>query len=769
VVTSILSTAVFAYLFLPPIHSIRVPDSRELAAMGVFLVTAVVVGELAARSRRVALESARLSQEQSALRRVATLVAQSVPPSVVFEAVTREVGLLCGADLARMERFEPDGTVTGVAVWGRVPVELAVGTAFNLDGLSIARGVQQTGGPVRVDSFGDDSGAIAREARAVGIRSSVGCPIVVAGRLWGVIAASTKREEPFPAGTEAQIGGFTELVATAIANAQAREELRAIAEEQAALRRMATLVARGEPPEAVFAAVAQEVGRLLLVDFTFVSRYDPDGTVTNVGGWNRTGDPVEVGTRYSTGGQNVTTLVLETGRPARMDGDAKAFGAPAAAARGWGAHSAAGAPISVESRLWGLMTVASGGEEPLPLGTEARLADFAELVATAIANTQAREELRTLADEQAALRRVATLVAEAAAPLAVFAAVAEEVGRLLLADHTIMARYEADDTVTVVAAWSATGNTLPVGLRRPLLQASMSRLVRETGRPVRFDPYAGVAAAELEIGIRSAIGAPITVQGRLWGLMTVASTGEEPPPPPGTEARLADFTELVATAIANAQAQAELTASRARIVATADQTRRRIERDLHDGAQQRLVSLALQLRAAQAAVPPDLDNLGAELDGVAAGLNGALEELQELSRGIHPAILSEGGLGPALRTLARRSAVPVQLQVGMEGRLPERVEVAAYYVVAEALTNVAKHAGASVVQLEVDTEDGLLRLGVRDDGVGGADPARGSGLVGLKDRVEATGGTLRVDSRAGQGTSLLVELPIDAGQPPDST
>ena len=245
VVTAILSTAVFAYLFLVPVHSVRVADGRELAALGVFLVTAVVMGEVAARSRGVALESARLSREQSALRRVATLVARSGPPSGVFEAVTREVGLLCDADLARMERYEGDGTVTGVAVWGRVPVELAVGTRIDLDGLSIAREVAQTGGPVRVDSFGEDAGAIAREARALGIRASVGCPIVVGGRLWGVIAASTNREEPFPPDTEAQIARFTELVATAVANAEAREELRALASEQASLRRVATLVARG--------------------------------------------------------------------------------------------------------------------------------------------------------------------------------------------------------------------------------------------------------------------------------------------------------------------------------------------------------------------------------------------------------------------------------------------------------------------------------------------------------------------------------------------
>jgi signal transduction histidine kinase len=272
------------------------------------------------------------------------------------------------------------------------------------------------------------------------------------------------------------------------------------------------------------------------------------------------------------------------------------------------------------------------------------------------------------------------------------------------------------------------------------------------------------AAVTAALGILSAVGAPITVQGRLWGTMMVASTGEEPPSP-DTEARLAAFTELIATAIANAEGQAALTASRARIVATADHTRRRIERDLHDGAQQRLVSLALQLQAAQAAVPPELEELQAELDDVAAGLTDVQDELREFARGIHPAVLAEGGLGPALRTLARRSPVPVDLQVHVEGRLPEQVEVTAYYVVAEALTNVAKHAGASVVQVEVDTEDGLARLSIRDDGVGGADPARGSGLVGLKDRVEASGGTLRVQSHPDKGTSLLVELPIDTGQP----
>jgi signal transduction histidine kinase len=208
------------------------------------------------------------------------------------------------------------------------------------------------------------------------------------------------------------------------------------------------------------------------------------------------------------------------------------------------------------------------------------------------------------------------------------------------------------------------------------------------------------------------------------------------------------------------QSREELAASRARIVAAGDQARRRIERDLHDGTQQRLVSLVLDLRAAEAAVPSDEPELRGQLARIADGLAGALEELRELSRGIHPAILSEGGLGPALKALARRSAVPVELEVDVQGRLPERVEVAAYYVVSEALANAAKHAHASVAEVEAQARDGLLHLSVRDDGVGGATPGGGSGLVGLADRVEALGGTIRVHSPAGQGTRLQIDLPI---------
>ena len=537
-----------------------------------------------------------------------------------------------------------------------------------------------------------------------------------------------------------------------------------IAEEQAALRRVAVLVARAAPPEEVFAAVAAEAGRVLAADVTGISRYDPDGTAAAVGGWANTGDavPFAVGTRVRLGGRNVVSLVFETGRPARIDHVADASGQPAAFARERGFGSVVGAPITVEGRLWGVMMVISRSTRPLPPGTEARLAGFTELTATAIANAQAHVELRGFAEEQAALRRVATLVARAAPWEEVFAAVAAEAGRLLSADATLMSRYDPDDAATIVGAWTSTGAvSAPLGTRLSLGGRDLHTLVFQSGRPARIDDYgeasdvaAGIAR---KAGVRSAAGVPVSVEGRLWGVIGIASGHELPP---DTEARLAGFTELIATAIANAETQAALTASRARIVATTDQTRRRIERDLHDGAQQRLVSLALQLREAQAALP-GAGELAQRLEGAVAEVNGVLEELREIARGIHPAVLTEGGLRPALRALARRSAVPVSLDVKVAGRLPEPVEIAAYYAVSEALTNVAKYAHASAAEVEVAVGDGVLRVDVRDDGRGGADFGRGSGLLGLKDRVEALGGWISLQSAAGAGTIMQIALPLD--------
>lgn len=546
----------------------------------------------------------------------------------------------------------------------------------------------------------------------------------------------------------------------------ARQVGERLADEQAALRRVATLVARGESPHGVFAAVAEEVGRLVPADFALIGRFDPGGTAVNVGGWSRAGGPVSVGNRLKVGGRNVMTRVFEAGLPVRMDNYAQGSGDAYADGRARGFKAAVGVPISVEGRPWGVMTVASTRDEPLPHGTEERLAAFTELVATAIANAQARVELRTLADEQAALRRVATLVARGAPPPAVFAAVAEEAAGVLPADAAFLNRFDTGGYVTSVGGWSRRGDVLPMGVRIPIGGRNVSTLVFETGQAARVDSYgddAGPAASFwAATGWRSGVGAPITVAGRLWGVMLVVSARDEPLPP-GTEERLAGFTELVATAIANAEAHAQLTASRARVVATADETRRRIERDLHDGAQQRLVSVVLQLRAAQATVPPELSELAAELNEAGAELIGALAELRDYVRGIHPAVLSKGGLAPALRMLASRSAVAVELDVRSRLQLPERVEVTAYYVVSEALTNAVTHAKASTVRVAADLVDGLLHVSVDDDGIGGADPARGSGLVGLRDRVEASGGTLTLQSQPGAGTRLDVDLPVDPG------
>jgi signal transduction histidine kinase len=246
--------------------------------------------------------------------------------------------------------------------------------------------------------------------------------------------------------------------------------------------------------------------------------------------------------------------------------------------------------------------------------------------------------------------------------------------------------------------------------------------------------------------------------------MIVGSTREDPLPAE-TETRLAGFTELAATAIVNAESQAALSASRARIVTTADQTRRRIERDLHDGAQQRLVSLVLQLREARTRVPSGAEKIAQQLEDAVADVTGVLEELRETARGLHPAILAEGGLRPALAALARRSAVPVLLDVQVAGRLPEQAEIAAYYVAAEALTNTAKHAHATTVDVHVTASEDLLRVRVSDDGLGGADFARGSGLIGLRDRTEALGGQIWLHSPPGAGTVLEITLPLGPAAP----
>jgi signal transduction histidine kinase len=542
------------------------------------------------------------------------------------------------------------------------------------------------------------------------------------------------------------------------------EELRLLADEQAALRRVATLVARGELPEHVFAAVIEEAGRLLSVEFAGLGRFAPVGAITMVAAWGRAGKHLPAGHRWSLGGEDVATLVYRTGRAARIASYVNTAGLLTDVGRETGLGAGVGTPIIVEGRLWGVMAAYSRRGQPLPPDTEARLANFTELVATAIANAESRTGLARLAEEQAALRRVATLVARGVPSQQVFAAVVDEVAGLLPATFASLGRFESDGTGTVMATSGRIADGFPVGSRWPLEGNNVVTSVFETGRAARIDGYAGASGSLGDtargIGFGSGVGAPVIVEGHLWGMVAGYSSLDESLPA-DTEARLASFTELVATAIANAASRAELMASRARIVAAADETRRRIERDLHDGIQQRLVSLGLELRMAQAIVPAHLGDLEGALSQVAEGLSNVFDELRQISHGIHPAILSQGGLAPALRALCRRSVLPVELDLRAKRRLPESVEVAAYFVVSEALTNAAKHAHASVVNVDLDTEGANLQLAIRDDGIGGADRRRGVGLIGLSDRIEALGGTLQIVSPVGSGTSLLIQVPLD--------
>jgi PAS domain S-box-containing protein len=377
----------------------------------------------------------------------------------------------------------------------------------------------------------------------------------------------------------------------------------------------------------------------------------------------------------------------------------------------------------------------------------------------------AEAELTRLASEQAALRRVATLVARGVPAAEVFSAVAEEVERLLNAQATTIGRLEPDGTMAIVASSGTARDELPAGSHlKPDSNVVKTRVVRADGSTRAGDGYASALLVRRvqRLGIHCTVAAPIIVEGSLWGAIAAGTEREQFPAE--AQQRMAQFTELAATAIANAESRSELTASRARIVAASDETRQQIERDLHDGTQQRLVSLALTLRAVEAKVPAELYELRDDLSRTAHGLGAAVEDLQEISRGIHPAILARGGLGPALKALARRSAVPVEADVRIgDGRRPRHAEVAAYYVISEALTNAAKHAQASVVRVLVEADDSVLRLVIEDDGVGGADRARGSGLIGLSDRVEALGGSLEITSPVGLGTALRVTIPIEGG------
>jgi signal transduction histidine kinase len=737
---------------LPPDTEERVESFTELVA------TAIANAD----SRWVL---AGLVEEQAALRRVATLVARGVSPAELFTAVTGEVARLFGSE-AGIGRFEPDGSALVFVGLSEGIRGIPIGTRSELEGFLASSEVYRTGRPARSpDSrWRNASGPIAKALRKSGVVSSISAPIVVEDRPWGVIAVAETRNT-LPPDTEGRLEKFTELVATAIANAESRAELAAseahaseLAAEQAALRRVATLVARGAPQDEVFAAVGREAGALLGADAARVVRY-VGGEIDQLGGWIAPGYGKLPYGRVKLVPASVTGEVFRTGRPSRMD-EFMRFAPPLPeSVRRLGIQSAVGAPVFVNGRVWGAVFAFVIHRARLPDSAEARLADFVELVATTVSNAANRAELDRVLAEQAALRRVATLVAKDAKPDEVFSAVAREVAEVLDIPGVTICRSESDG-FRVIRSRGMPG--FPAGSHWPWNLPSLPRLISESGRPTRIDDFTGAVglnAAARDAGVKAAVGVPITVAGTVWGSICVTTTRDEPLPT-NTEDRVGRFRDLLATSISNAIMRDELAASRARIIAATDDARRRIERDLHDGAQQQLVTLAVALRRAEAKIPAGLDDLRGEVTRVAEGLKTAVEELRELSRGIHPSILTEGGLSPALKALGRRSPVRVKLDVGFEHRLPDHVEVAAYYTVSEALTNAAKHANAMRVWVSLRDERDLLVLSLRDDGVGGADPSRGSGLTGLRDRIEALGGELRIESRPGRGTDIEVQIPI---------
>ena len=716
-----------------------------------------------------------LASEQAALRQVATLVARESTPDQLLTVVANQASRIFDVPLVKLVRYERDSWVVLGGVSEGIEDPLPIASRWRLDSPGVIASVHRSGRPARVQDYAHMPGKVAAVARRSGMRSAVASPIVVEAHLWGAMIIASPRPESLPEDTEARLTDFTELVATAIANIESRAALARIAEEQAALRRVATLVARGVSPDELFSAVTNEIGRLFGAE-SGIARFEPDGSDVLVVGLTQGIPALTVGSRWPFPDFLAATEVYRTGRPARKElGDYENPFAPAGdMLRKMNLLSSVAAPIVVEGNRWGVVTVVDP-DKHLPPDAEERLEKFTELLATAIANAESRAELaasearaRGLAREQAALRRVATLVASEHTPDDLFTTLAEEVGVLFEVDGSAIVRYEADSSATVVAGWDDGAITIPLGERFPLGGENLADEVHRRGRARRKEGYeaaAGMIAATVrELGIRAAVASPIVVEGAVWGMIAVLSRNPEPLPL-DTEARLAEFSRHAGIAVANDKSSSDLAESRARIVRAGDEARRRFERDLHDGAQQRLVSLGLELRTAEATLPPELGDLRGRLSRLGTGLTDVLDDLRELSRGIHPAVLSEDGLTPALSSLALRSAVPVDLRLDLgTERFEEPVEVAAYYVASEALTNTAKHAQASRAQLSARQREGWLELSVSDDGRGGAVASSGSGLTGLVDRVEAVGGTIRIESPPGLGTAVQVKLPIKSTQ-----
>src|SRR3954447_3435562 len=535
------------------------------------------------------------------------------------------------------------------------------------------------------------------------------------------------------------------------------EELERVADEQAALRRIATLVATGATEADIAAAVSSEVGGLFGAQSASVVRWDGD-TIRVIGSWGPDTDVRPAGTVLSYGGDTLAARVVETAAPARIDSAADLkteFGRQRWAEFGW--QASIGAPIVVDRKVWGVVSATRTVlDDPFPPGDEEMLRDFSALVAQAIVNADARSETAALVAEQSSLRQIATLVAAGRPQAAVLDAVTAEAGVLFGADNVTLVRWEGvHDEVVVAAAWCAPGTTPAV---------AQSLYHPDPGGPTLGVLETGTARrgteSSPERGSVAVIAAPVITSRSLFGALAAARSADHPFPA-GAEVRLRSFADLTAQSIANERARSELRASRARIVRTADEARLRLERNLHDGAQQRLVSVSLALRLVDQMMGADPATARVVLREASNELAAALQELRDLARGLHPAALSEHGLEPALEAVSGRAPFPVRITGVPDERLPAPVEAAIYYVVAESLTNAANRGGASCAPVSLWCFGDVVAVEIADDGVGGASLDAGSGLRGLVDRVEALGGELTVSSPRGAGTRVRAELPFE--------
>ena len=533
-------------------------------------------------------------------------------------------------------------------------------------------------------------------------------------------------------------------------------------------QRVAALVAQGTRPDEVFAAVTAELRRLLSVAACMLARYEADGSTTILS------DAVDMGAGLEPG----TVLCWQPGTPGATiresalpvaNSDVAILPSPLRErVERLGVTESVKVPVIVDGQMWGFLSVS--WRDAAPPEVESRIARFTELVTMAINNADGRvrlrashERLAAYADEEAALRRVATAVAAGASTTAVFDTVTVELRTLLDIESAVLQRFEDDGTATVVAIRDPQGLIAAdgtIGSRVSTENGNLASRVRRSGRAEllgSYDDESSLAIPDLGgAGMMGAVGVPVKVAGRHWGMAAVAWRR---PVTLDLESRLAEFSELVSIAIDNADSRERLAASRLRVIAAADQARQRIERDLHDGVQQRLVTLALDLRELSEheheIAPGDLQRIG-------KGLQVAMEELREIASGIHPLVLRQHGLERALRGLIRRAKISIRMQTRLCGRLPESVESASYYIISELVTNITKHAGVAAADLIIEAREDELFIGMRDDGVGGADSAKGTGLTGLRDRVEALGGTMEVDSPLGSGTSVRVRIPVGA-------